>query len=138
LPQANSGVRRPGKRYSGYNGINKSRLARGNGAAMSEFLAVARWDELGEGELLGVEVDGEPICLAKIDGVVYACNGECTHVGGRLYEGELQGSVLTCPVHGAQFDLRTGKVLRGPARQDLVLYPVRVEDGLIKVALPPD
>jgi nitrite reductase/ring-hydroxylating ferredoxin subunit len=103
---------------------------------MSEFIAVARWEDLEEGGLLGVEIDGEAVCLAKVDGVIYACNGECTHIGGRLYEGELTGTVLTCPVHGAQFDLRTGRVLRGPARQDLVLYPVRVEEGLIMVSLP--
>jgi nitrite reductase/ring-hydroxylating ferredoxin subunit len=103
---------------------------------MSDFVRVADWDDLEEGGLLGVEIDGEPVCLAKVAGAVYACNGECTHIGGRLYEGSLEGSVLTCPVHGAQFDLRTGKVLRGPARQDLVLYAVRVEHGAILVRLP--
>ncbi|MBA2288646.1 MAG: non-heme iron oxygenase ferredoxin subunit [Ktedonobacteraceae bacterium] len=104
---------------------------------MADFANVARMDDLADGELLAVEVDGEPICLAKVDGAVYACTDNCTHISGPLNEGELDGPVLTCPWHGAQFDVRTGKVLRGPARQDIQTYPVRLEgDGSITVSLP--
>jgi nitrite reductase/ring-hydroxylating ferredoxin subunit len=103
---------------------------------MSEFLKVAEQDELEEGELLPLEVDGELICLAKVDGEVYAFTDNCTHISGPLSDGELSGYVLTCPWHGAQFDIRTGKVLRGPARQDIMTYPVKVEDDSIFVSLP--
>jgi 3-phenylpropionate/trans-cinnamate dioxygenase ferredoxin component len=103
---------------------------------MAEFIKVAALDELEEGGLLAVEVDGEPICLAKVDGRVFAFTDNCTHISGPLNEGNLEGCVLTCPWHGAQFDVRTGKVLRGPARQDTITYPVKVEDESILISLP--
>ena len=103
---------------------------------MAEFIKVAAHDELEEGELLAVEVDGEPICIAKVDGRVYAFTDNCTHISGPLNEGDLEGCVLTCPWHGAQFDVRTGKVLRGPARQNILTYPVKVEDESILISLP--
>src|SRR5258707_379576 len=67
---------------------------------------------------------------------VYAIADNCTHIGGPLNEGELDGEVLTCPWHGAQFNICTGKVLRGPARQDIQTYAVRVDDRSIMVSLP--
>ena len=103
---------------------------------MSEFVEVAKLNDLDEGELLGLEVDGELICLAKVNGHIYACTDNCTHISGPLSEGELNGDILTCPWHGAQFNIRTGKVLRGPARQDILTYPVRVEGESILISLP--
>jgi nitrite reductase/ring-hydroxylating ferredoxin subunit len=103
---------------------------------MTEYFKVAQADELDEGELMAVEVDGEPVCLAKVEGRVYAFTDDCTHIGGPLNEGELDGEVLTCPWHGAQFNITTGRVLRGPARQDIATYPVKVEDNAVFVALP--
>ena len=86
--------------------------------------------------MMPVEVDGEPVCLAKVDGCIYAFTDNCTHISGPLNEGELDGEVLTCPWHGAQFNVKTGKVLRGPARQDIATYPVKVEDNAVFVSLP--
>ena len=103
---------------------------------MTDFVKVAELDELDDGELMAVEVDGEPVCLAKVDGSVYAFTDNCTHISGPLNEGELDGEVLTCPWHGAQFNVCTGKVLRGPARQDIQTYPVRVEGKAILISLP--
>ena len=103
---------------------------------MTDFIKVARVDDLEDGELMPVEVDGEPVCLAKVDGEICAFTDDCTHIGGPLNEGELDGEVLTCPWHGAQFNVRTGKVLRGPARQDIQTYPVKIEDNIIFVSLP--
>ena len=103
---------------------------------MAEFIKVAEQDELEEGGLMAVEVDGDPICLARVDGAVYAFTDNCTHISGPLNEGDLEGCVLTCPWHGAQFDVRTGKVLRGPARQDIMTYPVKIEDKSILISLP--
>ena len=102
----------------------------------TEYIKAADYEELGEGELLGVEVDGEPVCLAKVDGQVCAFTDNCTHISGPLNEGELDGDVLTCPWHGAQFNVRTGKVLRGPARQDILTYPVKIEGESILIQLP--
>jgi nitrite reductase/ring-hydroxylating ferredoxin subunit len=103
---------------------------------MTDYFKVARADELDEGELMTVEVDGEPVCLAKVEGRIYAFTDNCTHISGPLNEGELDGEVLTCPWHGAQFNITTGKVLRGPARQDIATYPVKVEDNAVFVSLP--
>ena len=103
---------------------------------MAEYIKVAEFDDLDEGELMAVEADGEPICLAKVDGDVFAFTDNCTHISGPLNEGELDGDVLTCPWHGAQFNVRTGKVLRGPARQDIQTYAVRVEGNSILINLP--
>jgi 3-phenylpropionate/trans-cinnamate dioxygenase ferredoxin subunit len=103
---------------------------------MTEFIKVAELDEIGDGELYPLEVDGEPICLARIEDTIYAFTDNCTHISGPLNEGELQGCVITCPWHGAQFDITTGQVLRGPARQSLMTYPVKIEGESILIALP--
>ncbi len=103
---------------------------------MGEFVRVAHMDEIGPGELLRVEVAGRLVCLANVDGVVYAVDDDCTHISGPLDQGDLEGPVLTCPLHLACFDVRSGKVLRGPARDDLPTYSVAVHDGDIYVAEP--
>ena len=103
---------------------------------MTDYFKVAQSNELDEGELIAIEVDGEPVCLAKVNGCIYAFTDNCTHISGPLNEGELDGEVLTCPWHGAQFNITTGKVLRGPARQDIATYPVRIEDNAVFVSLP--
>jgi nitrite reductase/ring-hydroxylating ferredoxin subunit len=103
---------------------------------VTDFIKVAKVDDLEDGELMPVEVDGEPVCLAKVDGEVYAFTDDCTHIGGPLNEGELDGEVLTCPWHGAQFNVRTGQVLRGPARQDIQTYAVQVDNDDVLVSIP--
>jgi 3-phenylpropionate/trans-cinnamate dioxygenase ferredoxin subunit len=105
---------------------------------MSDFVKVAELNDLDDGELMAIEVDDEPVCLAKVAGSIYAFTDNCTHISGPLNEGELDGEVLTCPWHGAQFNVCTGKVLRGPARQDIQTYPIRVEGNSILVSLPDD
>lgn len=103
---------------------------------MLEFIKVAELSDIDEDELIQVELDGEPVCLAKANGVICAFTDNCTHVGGPLSEGELNGDVLTCPWHAAQFNVYTGKVLRGPARQDIQTYAVKIEGKDILVSLP--
>jgi 3-phenylpropionate/trans-cinnamate dioxygenase ferredoxin subunit len=103
-----------------------------------DFVKVAELDNVKEGKLFSVEVEGEPVCLTKIEGIVYAFTDNCTHISGPLNEGGLQNCVVTCPWHGAQFDARTGKVVRGPARQDLYTYPVKVGEDGVYLSLPPE
>lgn len=90
---------------------------------MTDYFKVAKVDDLDEGELMAVEVDGEPVCLAKVEGCIYAFTDNCTHISGPLNEGELDGEILTCPWHGAQFNITTGKVLRGPRARTLRRIP---------------
>ena len=103
---------------------------------MTDFIKVAELHEVKEGRLFPLGADGELICLTKIDDIVYAFTDNCTHISGPLNEGELDGEVLTCPWHGAQFNVCTGKVLRGPARQDIFTYPVRIDGNSILISLP--
>jgi 3-phenylpropionate/trans-cinnamate dioxygenase ferredoxin subunit len=79
---------------------------------MSDFIAVARADELRDGEMKKVEVDGRELLLARVEGVYYAIEDRCPHMGGDLSKGSLQGSVVTCPKHGSQFDVRDGQLVR--------------------------
>jgi nitrite reductase/ring-hydroxylating ferredoxin subunit len=101
-----------------------------------EFVKVARLGEVPPGEMTVIELEGHLICLVWVAGRLYAVEDDCTHVGGPLDEGELDGEVLTCPWHLARFDVRTGRVLRGPARDDLPTYSVRVEGEDVLVQRP--
>ncbi len=111
-------------------------MRQGEDKCMTDFIKVAELGDLEDGDLMAVEVDGEPVCLARVNGTIYAFTDNCTHISGPLNEGELDDYVLTCPWHGAQFDVRTGKVLRGPARQDILTYPVKIEGESILIRLP--
>jgi nitrite reductase/ring-hydroxylating ferredoxin subunit/uncharacterized membrane protein len=94
--------------------------------------------DLAEGELKRVEVRGNPVVLLKQGDRIYATSAVCTHVGGPLDEGELNGTCVTCPWHGSEFDLRSGEVVHGPATVHLHAYETRVSDGNVQVRLKPD
>jgi 3-phenylpropionate/trans-cinnamate dioxygenase ferredoxin component len=103
---------------------------------VGKFVKVAQVQDVAPGKLLRVEVAGRLVCLARVDDQIYAVDDDCTHISGPLDQGELSGCVLTCPLHLARFDVRTGKVLRGPARDDLPTYAVRIEGDEVLVAEP--
>jgi nitrite reductase/ring-hydroxylating ferredoxin subunit len=103
-----------------------------------EFVPVARLDEIPPGETLRVEIGAAVICLANVEGHIFAVDDECPHLGAALSEGELTGCALTCPVHLSRFDVRDGHVLRGPACEEVLTHPVRVEGEQIYVAPEPD
>lgn len=79
---------------------------------MSEFTTVGRADELQDGEMKKVEVDGRELLLARVEGIYYAIDARCPHMGGDLSQGSLRGSVVTCPRHGSRFDVRNGQLVR--------------------------
>ena len=97
---------------------------------------VATTQDCQPGTSLCVEVDGKKIALFNVDGNYYAIDDTCTHVGGPLSEGEVSSTSVTCPWHGAQFDLETGNVLRAPAQQEVNCYKVFVEGDDIKIETP--
>ncbi|MDX1995991.1 MAG: non-heme iron oxygenase ferredoxin subunit [bacterium] len=101
---------------------------------MSEFITVATTDELQPGERLVVEVNRKWVAVFNVDGQFYAIADVCTHDDGPLAEGNLHEYSIECPRHGAQFDIRTGKVLSPPALVDVPVYRVRVEGDAIQVA----
>ena len=100
---------------------------------MAELVTVAKASELGTGQAKVVEVKGQAIAVFNVGGKFYAIEDTCPHVGGPLSEGEFQGTTVTCPWHGAQFDVTTGKVLAPPADEAVKSYPVHVEGDEIQV-----
>lgn len=103
---------------------------------MAEFITVAKASEVAPGELKHIELgDGTQVCLANVDGTFYAIGGECTHMGGPLGEGELDGTIVTCPWHSAEFDVTTGKVQGPPAEADEPVYEVRLDGDDVQVAV---
>lgn len=99
----------------------------------------AEWtDVLAEAELLGnapkrVEVGDAPVLLLRQGGDIFAISATCTHLGGPLDEGKIEGDTVTCPWHGSVFCLRDGKVLHGPATAPEPAFEVRLQDGRVAV-----
>ena len=100
---------------------------------MSEFVPVADLSELPPGGMKQIEVGDHEIALYNVAGEVFATANVCTHEEAYLSDGELFGHVVECPLHGARFDVRTGKVLSLPAVYPLKSYDVRVEGDKIQV-----
>ena len=102
---------------------------------MPVFVRVASTNEVAPGAALLVYVDGKDIALFNIAGTFFAVANACTHEEASLAEGEIEGHEVTCPWHGARFDVRTGKVLCPPAYEDLQRYNVRVVGNDIEVEI---
>lgn len=102
---------------------------------MGKLIEVAKAGDLEPGQGMCVEVEDRKIALFNVEGIYYAIDDTCTHVGGPLSEGECEEHVITCPWHGAQFDLKTGDVLSPPAKRPLRSYRVQVEGNSIKVEI---
>ena len=100
---------------------------------MEQLTTVTAVDDLGDRELAAFPVTGKRIAIAKAGDAFYAFGDTCTHQGCSLAQGELDGTTVTCPCHGSEFDVTTGEVLRGPAREPVQSYAVRIEDGLLRI-----
>lgn len=103
---------------------------------MPEFVKVAQLSDVPQGEMKVVELGGEPVVLANVDGQIFAFGNTCPHRGGPLGEGELNFDVVVCPWHGSEFNVKTGAVLSGPAHEAIPTYQVQVEGDDIKIAKP--
>ena len=102
---------------------------------MSEFHTVAVLEEVPEGSMIGVEVEGVKVAVIHENGRFFALRDRCSHEEFPLSDGELEDGQITCILHGAQFDLETGAVKALPAAKPVQTYEVRVEDGEIQVSL---
>jgi 3-phenylpropionate/trans-cinnamate dioxygenase ferredoxin component len=100
---------------------------------MPEFVKVARTDDIPAGQARMVEVKGTEIAVFNVGGSFHAIDNTCTHVGGPLCEGAVEGVEVTCPWHGAVFNVTTGQVLGPPAGQGVGRYNVRVVGPDIEV-----
>jgi 3-phenylpropionate/trans-cinnamate dioxygenase ferredoxin subunit len=94
---------------------------------MTDFVKVASVSDLTDGEIMMIEVDGDSVLLANLEGKFYAIGEECSHAAGSLSEGYVENGQVECPVHGSLFDLKTGVNASPPAAEPVQAYPVRIE-----------
>ena len=104
------------------------------------FIEVAQVNEVPSGTMKAYSAGDKQILIANIDGKLYAINNVCTHAGGELSKGKLEGKVVTCPKHSSKFDVTTGKCVSGPKigflkfkAKDETVYEVKVEENRIKI-----
>ncbi|GAB1470757.1 non-heme iron oxygenase ferredoxin subunit [Chloroflexota bacterium] len=101
-----------------------------------DFVEIAPASEVPSGERLFVNLGDDPVVIFNIAGQFFAISDVCTHDDGPLGDGTLEGFNVVCPRHGAEFDVRTGKVMKMPAVVDIPAYPVSVRDGIIFIGIP--
>lgn len=102
---------------------------------MAGFVKVAQSDEIAPGQGKLVEIEGKRIALFNVEGSFYAIDDTCTHRGGPLSEGVLNGQEVTCPWHGAVFNVTTAEVLGPPAPSGVARYNVRAVGADIEVEI---
>ncbi|HET7404980.1 MAG TPA: non-heme iron oxygenase ferredoxin subunit [Candidatus Bathyarchaeia archaeon] len=94
---------------------------------LSEFVSVASTAEIPKGEMRKVTTGGQQVLIANDNGKFYAIGSVCTHMGGPLAEGILEGHEVECPWHGSRFDVTNGQVKHGPAGRPEPVFEVRIE-----------
>ncbi len=102
---------------------------------MGNFIKVATTGDLSPGKAMKVEVNDEEVALFNLDGEYYAISDVCTHAGGPLSDGELDGEEVECPWHGGRFNVRSGEVTGPPAPRAVESYSVKVEGEDILISL---
>ena len=102
-------------------------------ATTERYVPVARVDEVAEGAVKVVRIEDQAIAVFRIGGEYFAMDDVCTHDGGPLAEGAIEGCEIECPRHGARFDVRTGAALCLPAIESVTTYPVRIAGDEIQV-----
>ncbi|MDH4237770.1 MAG: Rieske (2Fe-2S) protein [Nitrospira sp.] len=101
---------------------------------MAEYVRVAGTFDVQPGHGVVAEVNGKALAVFNVDGVFHVIDNACAHRGGPLGEGEVQGSVVTCPWHGWQFNVATGACENNPSGK-VEVYQVKVEGNDVKVLL---
>ena len=106
-------------------------------ALAPRYARVLRTDELRDGELMPVEIDGTPVVLVRHRGEFFAVQNNCSHKDFPLSEAgfDPRDGVLVCAWHGGCFDVRTGKAVVPPATEPVETHPVRVTDGWVEIGL---
>jgi len=100
------------------------------------FVKVATVEEVAPGTAKQVSANGRVLALFNVEGTFYAIDDTCTHRGGPLSEGFLEGKMVTCPWHAADFDVTTGQNLGPPAPKPVVAYKVQVVGNEVQVEVP--
>jgi 3-phenylpropionate/trans-cinnamate dioxygenase ferredoxin component len=110
------------------------------------LVTVARKGEIANGKMIGVEAGGRKLLIASYGGKLYAMDAVCSHMGGDLSKGRFESDVVICPRHGAQYDIRTGRLIKdvgfaakaltmGRGAHEQAMFEVVVEGDEVKVAL---
>jgi len=100
---------------------------------MSDFTRVASTSEIPNGKMKKVMVGSQQVLVSNVKGKYYAIGNVCTHLGGPLDRGILEGREVQCPLHGSHFDVTSGEVKRGPATSPEPVYDIKIEAGNILV-----
>lgn len=100
------------------------------------LVKAAQVSDIGPGTGKVVQAAGKTLALFNLGGSFYAIDNACTHVGGPLGMGKVEGHVVTCPWHGSKFDVTTGKVVGPPAQRNVAGYKTELRDGAVYVDLP--
>ena len=98
-----------------------------------DFVKVADTKDIQPSHMKEVQVEGENICIVNVEGKYYAIGNICTHEGGPLADGTLEGYEVECPWHGSKFDVRTGEVTSPPASESEPVYEVKVDGNSILI-----
>ena len=107
-----------------------------------KYVSVAKTDEIAEGGKKKISLNGETILLVKIQNSYYAVDNKCPHMGGSLYDGNLEGSQIICPKHGSIFDVTTGEVVKSGKLffinvkvHNIKQYEVKIENTDIMIGI---
>lgn len=99
------------------------------------WIDAAARDDVSEGDVVGIKVDGKEIALYEVEGEIYATDNICTHGHARMSDGFLEGREIECPLHQGKFDVCTGKALCAPLTENIRTYPVRIENLRVMLKL---
>ncbi len=102
------------------------------------YLRLCAAEDVPAGGMRQFDLRDREFLVAEIEGQFYCLDGRCTHAGAPLFEGSLDGKILTCPWHYSRFDITTGAVINGPARDPLAVYRIKLENSQIFIDLPAD
>ena len=107
-----------------------------------EFLEIAGTNDIPEGAMKTFKIQEKNVLVARIGINYFAIEGNCPHMQGDLSKGNLNGTIVTCPLHGSQFDVTTGKCIRGPKigfiklkTRDIVTFPIKTEEAKIFIGI---
>ncbi|HEX6377529.1 MAG TPA: Rieske 2Fe-2S domain-containing protein [Nitrososphaeraceae archaeon] len=99
-------------------------------------VVVGKTLEVQDGKLMHITAGGKEIVVTKLDGNYYAMDNVCTHAGADLHEGELNNNELTCPWHGAKWDIKTGNLISFPQKlKPLQSHKVSIENGTLYIEI---
>ncbi|HCY15722.1 MAG: naphthalene 1,2-dioxygenase [Curvibacter sp. GWA2_64_110] len=99
------------------------------------WIDAAARDDVPEGDVVGIKVDGKEIALYEVEGEIYATDNICTHGHARMSDGFLEGHEIECPLHQGKFDVCTGKALCAPLTENIRIYPVRIKNLRVMLKL---